>query len=304
MDYRTLRNIDLNLLIVLDVLLQERSVTSAAKRLGRTQSAVSHALARLRSTFDDKLLVRVGTSMVPTPRAKNLQKDLQRLLSSLRRFMDDTEQFSARETTRTFTLEIPDFLSPMLRSLLIRFEYEAPKASLLIRKVHYSLQNVEKGITLRILPMSLSIPIGLARSPIGVCHWRTFFRNGHPISEDWTPQSWTSYSHIQYLESGYKQDGLESSIEKSGIRRQVKAAVDSFAMAVSMAEQSECLFSCLCMNDEETLPRLTSRPVPFDAEPVTFGLVWSETLDQDDAKAWFEELVRVSFSSNDSQTPK
>ena len=102
MDYRTLRNIDLNLLIVLDVLLQERSVTTAAKKLGRTQSAVSHALSRLRTTFDDKLLVRVGGNMEPTPRAKNLQQDLQRLLSSLRRFMDDTDEFSPKESTRTF----------------------------------------------------------------------------------------------------------------------------------------------------------------------------------------------------------
>ena len=301
MDYRTLRNIDLNLLIVLDVLLQERSVTTAAKRLGRTQSAVSHALGRLRTTFDDKLLVRVGSVMVPTPRAKNLQKDLQRLLSSLRRFMDDTGQFSASESTRTFTLKIPDYLAPYLRQLLMRFEHEAPKSSLLIQNVDYSLMGEGKGITLQIAPMSVPTPVGLTRSGLVSCHWRTFVRKGHPILEDWTAEAWSAYSHIQYLDAEHKRDGLSSFVEKSGIKRHTKAAVYSFAMATAMAEQSDCLFSCLCIDAETVHSQLVSRPVPFKTDPVPFGLVWSEAIDKDGAKDWFEELVRVSFAASDAR---
>ena len=296
MDYRTLRNIDLNLLIVLDVLLRERSVTLAAKKLGRTQSAVSHALSRLRSTFDDKLLVRVGSNMEPTPRAKNLQKDLQRLLSSLRRFMDDTEQFLPRESTKMFTLEIPDFLSPLLRHLFVRFEHEAPNASLLIKKSNYSLLDTGKGVTIRLLPMSLSIPMGLKRVEFASCHWRTFVRKNHPIVQNWNQDAWSKYGHIRYQDSSDSNDGLESAIKTVGASRPIKAAVETFSMAMAMVEESDCLFSCLCFSNEMYNPNLISLPVPFTTQDIKFGLVSSETLEQDGGKKWFDDLLRSSLS--------
>ena len=238
--------------------------------------------------------------MEPTPRAKNLQKDLQRLLSSLRRFMDDTEQFSARDSTRIFTLEIPDFLSTLLTALLLRFEHEAPQAGLFIKKANYSLLDLGKGITIRILPMSLSIPTGLTRSFLGSCHWRTFVRKDHPIINSWNLESWSKYPHIQYRESGHKEDGLEKAIAAAGCSRKIKAAVETFSMAMAMVEQSDSLFSCLCASAEVHNPNLISLPVPFSTTPIDFALVWSETLDQDGAKQWFEELLRISFPKSGS----
>ena len=92
--------IDLNLLVVLDVLLQERSVTRAAVRLHRTQSGVSHALGRLREQLGDQLLVRVGAEMRPTPRAERLAGDVSRLLRSLERMLTEEEAFDPQATLR------------------------------------------------------------------------------------------------------------------------------------------------------------------------------------------------------------
>lgn len=296
MDYRTLRNIDLNLLIVLDVLLQERSVTIAAKKLGRTQSAVSHALSRLRSTFEDKLLVRVGGSMEPTPRAKNLQKDLQRLLGSLRRFMDDTDQFSPKESTRTFVLALPDNLSPILGPLLMRFEHEAPQASILVQTVDSSLLvDMGKGINIRILPTHISLPIGLQRSDLGACQWKTFVRKDHPILEHWDLDSWLQHPHIRFIDFDKTRDGLESTVQELGKKRTFKATVDSFAMGLSMIEHSNCLFTCLSAGEETLNPNIIARTIPFEVQEVHYGMVFSEALEQDSAKKWFEELIRVSF---------
>src|SRR5580704_4316256 len=75
---------DLNLLVILDALLEERSVTGAARRLGVTQSAVSHALARLRDHFGDPLLVRTSAGMTPTLRASELREPIRRGLETLR----------------------------------------------------------------------------------------------------------------------------------------------------------------------------------------------------------------------------
>lgn len=301
MDYRTLRNIDLNLLIVLDVLLQERSVTIAAKKLGRTQSAVSHALSRLRNTFEDKLLVRVGGNMEPTPRAKNLQKDLQRLLSSLRRFMDDTDQFSPKESTRTFVLALPDNLSPILGPLLMRFEHEAPKASILVQKVDSSLLvDMGKGINIRVLPTHISLPSGLNRSFLGSCQWKTFIRKDHPLLEDWSFETWLQYPHIRFIDFDKKTDGLEKHIQALGKNRTFKATVDSFAMGLSMIEHSNCLFTCLSAGEETLNPNILAKTIPFEVKQVDYGMIFSEALEQDSAKKWFEELIRVSFPDNNT----
>lgn len=298
MDYRTLRNIDLNLLIVLDVLLQERSVTTAAKKLGRTQSAVSHALSRLRTTFDDKLLVRVGGNMEPTPRAKNLQKDLQRLLSSLRRFMDDTDEFSPKESTRTFILTLPDNLSSILGPLLMRFEHEAPKASILVQKLDSSLLvDMGKGINIRVLPDHISIPSGLNRSLLGQCHWRTYIRKDHPLLEDCNLNTWLKYPHIRFLDVDKKADGLEAALQALGEKRSFKASVDSLSMGLAMTEHSNCLFSFLSSGEESPHPNIVSVPVPFESTSVGYSMISSEALEQDSAKKWFEELIRVSFSN-------
>lgn len=297
-DYRTLRNIDLNLLIVLDVLLQERSVSLTAKKIGRTPSAVSHALSRLRDTFDDKILVRVGTTMEPTPRALKLQSDLKRLLSSLRRFMDDTDHFAPQDSTRTFALELPDNLSPMLSGLLMRFEHEAPNASLQITKRGGTpIVDQGRGVKIRILPQSSANPIGHTVSELGTCNWRTFARADHPIFESWSALEWLNCSHVLYLDPALETDGLEVYLSREQLKRSVKASVDSFAMGISMIEHSDCLLTCLSASDLPLSTSIHSAPVPFDVASVEYVLAWSETLDQDSAKIWFEGLVRSSFPS-------
>jgi LysR family transcriptional regulator, mexEF-oprN operon transcriptional activator len=82
-----LRRFDLNLLVVFDVLMTERSVTRAAERLGRTQSAVSHSLSRLREQFDDPLLLKSGVRMQPTPLALELIEQARPMLGGLQRVL-------------------------------------------------------------------------------------------------------------------------------------------------------------------------------------------------------------------------
>ena len=108
-----LRGIDLNLLVVLEVLLRERSVTQAADRLDLTPSAVSHALRRLRDLFDDELLLRDGRRMRPTVRAEALAETLPRVLDQVARTIAAPEPFTPATSTRTFRLAAPDFVAPL-----------------------------------------------------------------------------------------------------------------------------------------------------------------------------------------------
>lgn len=103
----SLSSIDLNLLLVLDTVLTERSVVRAAARLHVTPSAVSNALARLRVLLGDQLVVRRGRGIVPTPRAASLAPSLKRALRDLESAVQ-TDAFDPLTTTRQFTLAIAD----------------------------------------------------------------------------------------------------------------------------------------------------------------------------------------------------
>ena len=103
-----LRDVDLNLLVILDILLQERSVSRSAQRLHLTPSSVSHALGRLRKLFDDELLIRDGRRMNPTVRGQELSTSLPRVLRHLADTLANPKAFDFAHSNRTFRLVAPD----------------------------------------------------------------------------------------------------------------------------------------------------------------------------------------------------
>ncbi|MFT7461012.1 MAG: DNA-binding transcriptional LysR family regulator, partial [Planctomycetota bacterium] len=109
-----LSKIDLNLLVVLNVLLREKSVGRTAERLNLTPSAVSHSLKRLRLLFENELLVRDGRRMVPTARGLSLAQTLPSLLSQVEKTLAAPEPFDPSISTRSFRLAAPDFVSSLL----------------------------------------------------------------------------------------------------------------------------------------------------------------------------------------------
>lgn len=295
MDYHTLRNMDLNLLIVLDVLLREGSVTHAAKKLGRTQSAVSHALSRLRNTFDDKLLVRVGSNMEPTPRAKGLQKDLQRLLGSLRKFMDDTDTFQPEQTTRTFRLRVPPNLKPVLGPFLTRFSHEAPKASLAIENVDYLRLDSGKGICLSIAPTNLRIPGNLCRTPLCKVSWKAFVRKDHPAVHNWSSEAWKQNKHIKLRIGRITQDMLEKYEQQANMNRTIQMETTQMDTAFEMLMQSNLVLASALHPKIYRDLNITALKVPFSTPDIEFGLIWSEVIDQDSARVWFADLLHSAL---------
>src|ERR1700726_860801 len=105
-----LRRFDLNLLVVFEVLMAERNVTRAAERLGRTQSAVSHSLSRLRSQFGDPLLVKGGVRMQPTEFALDLIEQARPMLGGIQRVLSPQHVFDPENSRRVFRLAAPDFM--------------------------------------------------------------------------------------------------------------------------------------------------------------------------------------------------
>ncbi|HWK42786.1 MAG TPA: LysR family transcriptional regulator [Croceibacterium sp.] len=118
---------DLNLLVALDVLIQERNVTRSARRLNVTQSAMSASLKRLREALGDPILVQHGKAMMPTPYALSLAKEVSDTLASLRRLIKPSESFDPAIATRVFRIAASDYIATVLLApLLALLEREAP----------------------------------------------------------------------------------------------------------------------------------------------------------------------------------
>jgi LysR family transcriptional regulator, nod-box dependent transcriptional activator len=115
-----LAGVDLNLLVALDALLDERSVTRAANRVGLSQPGMSNTLARLRKLFGDPLLVREGLTLVPTPRAESLRQPVQDALNLIQHALDDRDAFDPASAHATFTVSCSDYSILMLIGPLVR----------------------------------------------------------------------------------------------------------------------------------------------------------------------------------------
>ncbi|MGH1370432.1 MAG: LysR family transcriptional regulator [Cellvibrionaceae bacterium] len=126
MELKSLERADLNLLVTLQVLLEERSVSKAAERLFLTQSAMSKALGRLRSLFDDRLFTRSGAGMVPTPRALEIAQQLPLVLEQLQQLVQP-ESFDPANYSGDFSIIIPEFVGYWaLPELMVRLNEKAP----------------------------------------------------------------------------------------------------------------------------------------------------------------------------------
>ena len=190
---------DLNLLVVLDVLLQERNVTRAAKRLHRTQSATSHALGRLREQLGDPILVRVGGEMRPTPKAERLAGEVSRILRTIGRVLAQEGAFDPATTDRVFTLAGPDFIAATLPFLLAHMAKVTPTAGVeLVPAAPGMLRDVADGrVDVAIAPASVPKPDGLRSADLVSLDWAVYARGDHPAARAWGVKAWAAYPHVR-----------------------------------------------------------------------------------------------------------
>src|SRR6201746_606066 len=140
-----LRTIDLNLLVMLEALVAERSVSNAARRLGLTQSAVSHALRRLRTTFNDELFIRSPDGMQPTLRAVEIADVTRAALEQIERTIDKSATFDPATAVRSFNLRISEYVSSyLLQRLCPKLRELAP--GIRINAAHFTGQAREDEI--------------------------------------------------------------------------------------------------------------------------------------------------------------
>ena len=193
-----LRKFDLNLLIVFEVLLVERSVTRAAGRLARTQSAISHALSRLRVQLGDPVLVKGGKFMQPTPFALDFLEEVRPILARIQRALSPRHSFDPASSRRIFRLCAPDFALTLFTRLHAHLRVEAPSVAIEWSSLRNSmlLDLVEGQIDVAIAPTPPRLTQDVFADGIGALQWRCFARKGHPAFVKWGPKAWSRWPHL------------------------------------------------------------------------------------------------------------
>ena len=305
---------DLNLLRVFDVLLEERSVTRAGARLGLTQSAVSHALNRLRYSLDDELFVRGPQGMQPTPRALEMGPQVHAALNQLQAAVSP-QDFDPSTTERRFVLVAGSYSSTVLGPLIAeRMAEVAPKAEVMIQEL---LPDVLERLDARradfLLGGVVTAPERFAREPIMEETLCWVVRADHPLTELAAVdlEALVSYPHVaisrqlpglgpderpdlvtkaSWIDGG----AFEAALSSAGLTRRVAVTAPDTYSALSIASRTRLVALAprrLAQLAAET-GRLKLIEPPYPSKPVPVNLVFLRDRAAEPAIAWMRELIR------------
>ena len=293
-----LSNFNLNLLLALDGLLSQRSVTAAAKRVRVTPSAMSHSLAELRDLLGDPLLVRSGRGMVLTPRAEALVTPLHTLLMDAERLLGGGATFDPATTARRFVIAATDFLATLLMpALLEAAAREAPGTSLEIvpssRRGNAWL--LETGDVDLALGAIVDDAPGIRRMDVLTEGFACAARKGHPrINGALDLDSYVQTPHLLItLGDDTGPTWVDQALTRLGRSRQVAARVRYFMAAPLIVARSDLLLtgpSMLVRYFAELVPLQVLRP-PIDLPTYPEEAYWHQRFDEDPAHTWLRNLV-------------
>lgn len=289
--------VDLNLLVALDALLQTRSVQAAARRVGLTPSAMSHALDRLRALFDDPLLVRAGRGMVPTPRAEALAGPLRATLTDVEGLLLPAGAFDPARLSRTFRVRLPDSLTvvllPRLEGLLAA---EAPGVDLHLQPLDgetlVALRDGRTDAAVAILP---DAPADVRGRPLLDERFVCVARVGHPaVHGALDLDTFCALTHVLVATRGSTVRGpVDDVLAELGRSRRVARLVPSFLPALVLASRTDHVLT-IAKSVADALAGPLGLQVlepPLPLPPYTLSLHWHARDDVDEAQAWFREAI-------------
>jgi DNA-binding transcriptional LysR family regulator len=292
---------DLNLLVTLDVLLKEGSVARAAQRLRLSPSAMSRALARLRGTTGDPLLVRAGRGLVPTPRALELRDRVGRLVQDGQAALAPVETLDLKGLVRSFTLRVSEgFAENFGPRLLARVNKEAPGVRLrFMQKTDRDSAPLREGI--------VDLETGVIGNTTGPevraqALFRDRFvgvvRKGHALGRGKvTPGRYAAGRHILVSRRGLETGPIDEALKDKGFTRDIAAIVGGFATALSLARDTDLIASVPERHTGKLRNGMHSFPLPVAIPEITVSLLWHPRLDADPAHRWLRRLLREACAA-------
>lgn len=292
---------DLNLLVVLDVLLREQSVARAAKRLRLSPSAMSRALARLRETTGDPLLVPAGRGMVPSPRALELRERVARLVLEVQAVLQPGEQLALAKLVRTFTLRTSEGLVENVGpALLARIGREAPGVSLrFLPKLGKDSSLLRDGtVDLETGVIDDETGPELRAQTLFEDHLVGAVRHGHELARGKvTAARYAAGDHVGVSRRSLERGPIDDALRALGLERRVPAVVAGFATAINLARHSDLIATVPFHHSGVLLEGMHTFPLPIVMPGMRVSMLWHPRLDADAAHRWLRECLRNAVGS-------
>lgn len=292
-----LASLDLNLLVALDALLAERSVTRAARRIGRSQPATSHALSRARRLFGDPLLVRVRDEMHPTERARALAPKLRDVLDRIAATIGDEAPFEPREVARV-TIGATDYVGfVLLPALVARLRAEAPRVVVRARPLdgEDALAALAEGRVDVALGTFWQCPPSLRQTTLFHETFACALRQGHAALRGGrlTLRRYVALDHLLIASPGEGPGVVDYALEKLGLARHVVAYVPHFLVAPGVVASTDLVVTMAARVLGPLAPALglslASCPVPL--EPFAVRMLWHPRAEGDKVQRWLRGHV-------------
>nr|WP_298112495.1 LysR family transcriptional regulator [uncultured Pseudomonas sp.] len=287
---------DLNLLVTLDVLLAEGSVARAARRLRLSPSAMSRALARLRDTLGDPLLVRAGRGLVPTPRALELRERVAQLVQDAEAVLRPATQVDLAQLVRTFTLRSSEgFVENFGPALIARIAEQAPGV-----RLHFMQKPDKDSTPLRNGTVDLETGVvdpdtspELRTQALFRDRFVGVVRAGHPLSQgEITPARFASGGHIYVSRRGLDKGPIDEALNSLGLTREVVTTVAGFSTALALARASELIASVPERHTASLRDGMHSFALPLPLPAFTVAMLWHPRMDADPAHRWLRGCLR------------
>lgn len=295
-------NFDLNLLTILHVLLEERSVTRTGERLGRTQSAISNALKRLRDSLGDPLLVRTPEGLSPTPRAAELAPLVARIVRDADAVIARRAGFDPATASANFAIGAPDrFNLPVFLPLLEHLGRIAPGIVVNLRTTDrdYAIRLIDEGQIDMAVGWFDETPPHLKRRLAFEDRFVCLCRKDHPLVDSQmspTLDNILSFPHLVVSSTGDRRAAFDAVLDRHGLRRKISATLMSFTIVPDLLVSSDLIGVFTNRTAEYFVERhpLVAAPVPLAVAPIANHLIWHSRFDADEAHSWLRARIEMA----------
>ncbi len=289
-----LRNIDLNLIVILECLFRHLNVSSASQELGLTQSAVSHSLVKLRNHYKDPLFVRISKGVQPTKFAKSIRAEVEEFVKRAIHLTDKQDHFNPTHEKGRIVIATTDYFEVVVGpKLLERVSKEAPHLQLSFRPTFGSLpkDSLEDGVfDLAIAGFYKNLPEGFYQQKLFSDHFATAYRTNHPLLK----KGLNSVDFFK-LEHGLitLQGDFIDNLSKKKFRN-IKYGTSSFtAIAWILADSNLVLTApSLLLNRFKEFFPLTIEACPVENKPLELRMIWHGLTNQTPLKIWIRQIIK------------
>jgi DNA-binding transcriptional LysR family regulator len=298
-----IKELDLNLLVVMDAMLREQNVSKAAERVGLSQSAMSHALNRLRLYFDDPLFVKTGQVMEPTPKALLLQEAVVDVMGTVRQRILSESRFEPSSAKREFILCVTDMgelvFVPTVLKLIRKL---APHCT--VRSMRVPAEQIEgllsKGEADLAIGTYRTAPEGLYKQRLFMHGFSTLVHAKSKIRKRISLTDFEKSPHIVVTLSGRSPVPFDSILEEKGVKRNVVMKTPHFLTVPFLIEQHPDLISTVPVELANVFSRhgiVRSVEPPLELPSYAISQHWHPLFHHDPALIWLRDLIKKTFET-------